>query len=103
MQPAVVQSLNVQNQQQAQISQLQISQEAFAAALARTASLRPEQVQEMAATSGKDRPGMLGEERGENSGRRESGRAVAEKDDIAAETQLDQSPAPSGSRIDLIV
>lgn len=107
MQPAVVQALNVQNQHQQQVAQPQITQEAFAAALARTASLRPEQVQEMEASPRKERPEILGEERGESADRRRSGGGAGEeesrgREELSPET-APEGPGAPGFRIDIVV
>ena len=107
MQPAVIQALNVQNQQQQQIAQPQINQEAFAAALARTASLRPEQVQEMEASPGKEKPDILTEERGETPqrrrGRSEEGEEPAAEPAPAEPVRAEDPSAATGTRIDIVV
>ena len=102
MQVPVMQALNVQNQQQQMVAQPQMNQEAFAAAMERTASLRPEQVQETERSAESDQPKVMGEDRGEQPRRRPK-RSKGQGGGAGSESQAELPPVESGSRIDLVV
>ena len=99
MQPSAVQALNVQNQQQAQVTQPQVAQQAFAAAMQRTASIRPSQVQAPQPRPGVEKAELLGQDRGE-SARRKARRSAGG----AGKTGGHEAgyPEGSGSRLDIV-
>ena len=102
MQVPVMQALNVQNQMQQAVAQPLMNQQAFAAALERTASVRPEQVQETERPAEPEQAKISDEDRGEQPRRRSKPPAgQGEQREPAVQTEL--FPTESGSRIDLVV
>ena len=102
LQPAAVQAVNVQNQQQAQVTGPQLAQAAFAAHLQKTASERPAQVQPPQPGAEALPARVLGEDHGEKSRRRPRrgrGKGASGK----AEAGVEPAPASPGSRLDLLV
>jgi hypothetical protein len=102
LQPPAVQALNVQNQQQAQVTGPQAAQQAFAAQMEKTASERPSQVQAPQPGDPARPARVLGEDQGEKPRRRPrrgAGREAAPREEEGGEVP----PAMPGSRLDLLV
>jgi len=102
LQPPVIQALNVQNQQQAQVTGPQVAQQAFAAQLEKTASDRPAQVQAPQPGAEGLSAKVLGEDHGEKP-RRQPRRGTGKGASGKREGGTEPVPAVSGSRIDLLV
>jgi len=111
LQPAILQTPNVERTGQQQVANPQTAQAAFAAELQRRASERPAQVQPPEAQEGAQPARVKPEERGEQRARRRPRRravGTARSASITAGAASAEPPAPAepgapGSKLDVVI